>query len=489
MPKDSLFPDDEPVGIQIWHKQGKHYEHVATVESNALGAIVMTTHGFMGYPRWQDNPAVTAMPGDHRSTTIGDVLIGPDGRSLELSADDGLSLKPIAPVDQSPSDAKGTPEKPRGEADPNRRVLDGLDAEFWMDGIAPDEPGVEHQADVDRSGELSRSTTMEEAARRDRLSGRIGEAIGAIGAVDWDSMTLVRRVVWLEHAVDWDGFTADERFNAIENFLAGKDRSRLLEDTARAPDPFDRLVADLPRQWRDDGPAAAAGTWEALPDDRKLAYLADRVAAQHPVSFERLADAAERVLGLAPGQGLKADEVGHLLERYRDALERQERSRTQPQRLAEGGAVAEPPQQAPDIRVLPGQGNPLYRGEDRSFDIHDAAGKVGHLAGYMGGKWSENVFGVTHVEISRPGRSLTPGEWKGVLRGLREQLPDAEYIAGNRAGWVGDLSPAYEKLARLRPAAGTPAKDQGLPSPSQIIADPAPYLLEQQLGKDHGQKR
>ena len=57
------------------------------------------------------------------------------------------------------------------------------------------------------------------------------------------------------------------------------------------------MVADLSRQWREDGPDADAGPWEALPDDVKIAYLAERTAAQHPVSFERLADAAERILG------------------------------------------------------------------------------------------------------------------------------------------------------------------------------------------------
>src|SRR5262249_3906524 len=75
---------------------------------------------------------------------------------------------------------------------------------------------------------------------------------------------------------------------------------------ARAPDPFDRLVADLPRQWRHDGHAERGETWEELNAAEKLAYLAERTAAQHPVSFERLADAAERTLGLAPGQELAA---------------------------------------------------------------------------------------------------------------------------------------------------------------------------------------
>jgi hypothetical protein len=178
----------------------------------------------------------------------------------------------------------------------------------------------------------------EDAARRDRLMGRIGEAIGA---VDWDSMTLVRRVVWLEHAVDWDGYDAAERLDAIENVLAGKDRSRRLEDLGCAPDAFDRMVADLPRQWRDDGDTPA-GAWEALPDDRKLAYLADRAAAQHPVSFERLADAAERTLGLAPGRELTSDDAGHLLQQYRAALDRHRPSRADQEGLAEQASLRAP---------------------------------------------------------------------------------------------------------------------------------------------------
>jgi len=110
--------NNDPRGYQVWHKQGKHYHHVAYVESNALGAIVMTTHGFMGYARWQDNPRVTAQSGAHRSTTIGDVLINRAGQSLEIAADDGLRLKPIAPIDQS-RDAKAAGTNDAATAVPN----------------------------------------------------------------------------------------------------------------------------------------------------------------------------------------------------------------------------------------------------------------------------------------------------------------------------------------------------------------------------------
>jgi hypothetical protein len=113
-----LFPADEPTGFQVWHKQGKEYRYVADVNSNALGAMLMTTHGFMDYPRWQDNPAVTATPGEHRSTTLGDVLIGRDGQALEIAADDGLRLKPIAPIGQRQEAKALTPSTP----DPARRA-------------------------------------------------------------------------------------------------------------------------------------------------------------------------------------------------------------------------------------------------------------------------------------------------------------------------------------------------------------------------------
>jgi hypothetical protein len=120
MPKDSLFPSDEPTGFQVWHRQGKEYRHVADVNSNALGAMLMTTHGFMDYPRWQDNPRVTAMPGEHRSTTLGDVLIGRDGQALEISGGrrEGLWLKPIAPIGQRQRAEALTPSTP----DPARRA-------------------------------------------------------------------------------------------------------------------------------------------------------------------------------------------------------------------------------------------------------------------------------------------------------------------------------------------------------------------------------
>jgi hypothetical protein len=98
----------------------------------------------------------------------------------------------------------------------------------------------------------------------------------------------------------------------------------------------------------------------------------------------------------------------------------------------------------PQIRVLPGKDNQLDLRDDRSFDIHDASGKIGHITGYLGGPWSDaeadTEFRATHVEVTR---KLSPGEWKEVLRELRENLPDvAELVGWNKGGEGGGLSGA-----------------------------------------------
>ena len=88
----------------------------------------------------------------------------------------------------------------------------------------------------------------------------------------------------------------------------------------------------------------------------------------------------------------------------------------------------------PQIRIRPGTNNELGWRDDRSFDIHDGSGKIGFLTGYLGGPWSDadspTEFRATHVEITAPGRKLSPSEWKDVLQGLRENLPDVAELVG-----------------------------------------------------------
>jgi hypothetical protein len=81
-------------------------------------------------------------------------------------------------------------------------------------------------------------------------------------------------------------------------------------------DPFDRVVADLPHQWYEDGHGDGVETWEEQSAVEKIGYLAGHAAA-HRVSFERFVEAAGRTLGLASGEEFTAVEVQHLLHQIR----------------------------------------------------------------------------------------------------------------------------------------------------------------------------
>jgi hypothetical protein len=557
-PGDSLFSSDEPVGFQVWHKLRQRYEFVASVESNALGAIMMTTHGFMGYERWPDNPAASAAPGEHRSTDIGDVLIGRDGQSLEISADDGLRLKPIAHVDRIPSDGKGTlagrEETPleRVERQLRDRKIDH--ASFWEDAFNEagrlrvlegefDWTGVaarDKKAVIAREVDFSKITPEEfeaayqnlvplpppahpvaddvwkgiSAGRRADLVRRMdliedaeffedGQIVSVYGAgvvqgnmLDWGELPRdVKREV-LDGHVDWKDLPREQVSAIIEDRLKDasrehelaslEDRIRRLEERA---DPFLLVEADPRREWEWErqvrGPER--GSWDDLPTEGKIAFLAD-FAVRHDVPFERFAAAAQPMLGGEPGQEYPAEDrvrLQHEFRQWQDEWSRRWAELKTPieqvediiplgQPLDESGETAAvrhgPVRQPSSIHLEPGKDNALSWRDDRSLDIHDATGKIGYLTGYLGGPWSDAEFRVTHVEISEPGRRLSPGEWKAVLHSLREQLPDfAEHVGGNRGGEGGGLDPAHEKLVRLPPPAAGPTT-----SPADLVERPGP---------------
>jgi hypothetical protein len=110
-----------------------------------------------------------------------------------------------------------------------KRMEDEGPGDDDLDRPMADGAAVAPEASVEGAAVPVEAATREEAARRGRLIGRIGAAIGAAG---WDKMTRVERAALLEGAVDRDGFDAAERFDAIENVLAGKDRARWLEGIA-----------------------------------------------------------------------------------------------------------------------------------------------------------------------------------------------------------------------------------------------------------------
>jgi hypothetical protein len=84
---------------------------------------------------------------------------------------------------------------------------------------------------------------------------------------------------------------------------------------AMEKDAFDRVAANPSLQWYEDGNRSS---WEDLPADNQVAYLAS-YAARHDVSFDRFTDAARRLFGMGPGQRFTADDEWHLRGQFRMA--------------------------------------------------------------------------------------------------------------------------------------------------------------------------
>ncbi len=193
----------------------------------------------------------------------------------------------------------------------------------------------------------------------------------------WSELSEWSRFDNLRHWVDWDGVSRDDRarliggqLNAYElavaripshEYCTAIDMPELMEFWERldpanqkrfaempslaelkafteavanlrtngAPDEFDRIVANLPHEWRHDGHADSGKTWEDLNAVDKTGYLAEH-GARHKVSFERFVDATSRTLGLASWEQFTADDIGQLLEQYRDTVERQRSEAAQP---------------------------------------------------------------------------------------------------------------------------------------------------------------
>ena len=83
-----------------------------------------------------------------------------------------------------------------------------------------------------------------------------------------------------------------------------EDRRRAIEETGA----FDRVVADLPRRWHEDGHGDGMETWDDQSDLKKIGYLAG-YAVKHEAPYWRFLDAAGRILGLEPGQEFTRDEL------------------------------------------------------------------------------------------------------------------------------------------------------------------------------------
>jgi hypothetical protein len=123
----------------------------------------------------------------------------------------------------------------------------------------------------------------------------------------------------------WQELSEEEKFDRIvgnirelhlENELAAYRVLGREVDIGHRQDPFDRIVADLARQWRRDGHADSGETWEEWSAVEKIGYLAG-YAATYRVHFDRFVEAAARTLGLASWEEFTADDIGHLLAQIR----------------------------------------------------------------------------------------------------------------------------------------------------------------------------
>ena len=241
--------------------------------------------------RWQDNPAVTATPGEHRSTDIGDVLIGRDGQSLEISGDDGLRLKPIAAIDRvNPHHQEANLGRTSAER--------GKESGAWPDDIEgtslppPSRAGVEEQ---------------------------------------------IRRL------------TAGTEFTTIIERFDGPPENRFVDIRQE-----EKLIG---RSWGELTEGQKLGQLQVATDVMLLNPQETRKLLAREVDFTRVTLAEQEAYLGRPFDGPSQPAPGQ-----RDPVHR-----------------------ATDIRLEPGHGNPLSRRDDRSFDIHDATGKIGYLTGYLGG--------------------------------------------------------------------------------------------------------
>lgn len=93
--------DEEPTPAaksgkyQVWHRSEDGYTPVGLVTTgNLLGAMVFTMDRIDA--PWTDGEFVRALVPDPRSTTIGDVIVNPEGVAHEITAaDGGLAFSPI----------------------------------------------------------------------------------------------------------------------------------------------------------------------------------------------------------------------------------------------------------------------------------------------------------------------------------------------------------------------------------------------------------
>lgn len=73
--------------FQVWHKHGNRYDKVAEVDiGNVEGAAILTA---ISPESWHGHPQISPMPGNHRATGFGDIIIDAEGVEYRFEAEVG----------------------------------------------------------------------------------------------------------------------------------------------------------------------------------------------------------------------------------------------------------------------------------------------------------------------------------------------------------------------------------------------------------------
>ena len=166
----------------------------------------------------------------------------------------------------------------------------------------------------DRVGYALRTTELEAIIQDYRHSGDTAQRPVQL---PWAELREEEKLDRLERAIGY--LSLDGESKAVDIINREVDLARVPEDRRRAIEEtgaFDRVVADLPRRWHEDGHGDGVETWDDQSDLEKIGYLAG-YAVKYDAPYWRFLEAAGHILGLEPGEEFTRDELHELGRQFR----------------------------------------------------------------------------------------------------------------------------------------------------------------------------
>ena len=193
-----------------------------------------------------------------------------------------------------------------------REGLERLRDQVDREELAGEKPYAADRSD--RAGYALRTTELEAIIQDYR---HFGDTAQRPVQLPWAELREEEKLDRLERAIGFlnlvgESKTVDIINREVDLASVPEDRRRAIEETGA----FDRVVADLPRRWHEDGHGDGMETWDDQSDLEKIGYLAG-YAVKHEAPYWRFLDAAGRILGLEPGQEFTRDELHELGRQFR----------------------------------------------------------------------------------------------------------------------------------------------------------------------------